>query len=149
MRADRRASRQPADSRVPLVTLWAGQRAAVVAVSAPGIAADRIQISLRGCCLKLRGATGGNLLCQDLQLPWPVQSSPVRIDDGSGVFHILLQRKPVRAVSVRGASGPAVVKSIKIDCVAAGGGRRESLVLKSLEGILGMERRAAAFSGSR
>ncbi len=137
----------PGSGLQPLVTMWVGVSAVVVAISVPGVEPDNLQVSVRGSCLKLRGAARDNLFSQDISLPWPVEPKPVRVDDGSGVFHVLLQRKKSRASPVRKDPDSATLKSVKLYFATDGrrGTRRgdgASLILKSLEGYVGRERHA-------
>lgn len=84
---------------------------------------------------------------QDIALPWAVEPNPVRVDDGSGVFHVLLQRKETGFVCDRGSLDSAILKSVQLYFATDGrsGARRSdgaSLRLKSLEGYFGRERHA-------
>lgn len=127
--------------------MWVGVRAVVVAISIPRVEPDKLQVSVRGSCLKLRGAARENLFSQDISMPWPVEPSPLRIDDGSGVFHVLLQRKKSRSTPVRKDPESSILKSVRLYYATDGrwGARRgdgASLILKSLEGYFGRERHA-------
>jgi HSP20 family molecular chaperone IbpA len=137
----------PESGEQPLVTMWVGVQAIVVAISVPGVKPDNLQVSVLGSCLKLRGIARDSLFSQDISLPWPVEPNPVRVDDGSGLFHVLLQRKKTRAFPARIDPDSAILKSVRLYFATDGrrGARRghgTSRILKSLEGYLGRERQA-------
>lgn len=142
----------PGSGQQPLVAMWVGVRAVIVAISVPGEAPDNLQVSVRGSCLKLRGSARSHHLSQDIALPWPVEPHPVRVDDGSGVFHVLLQRKTIRPTPVKKDPDSAILKSVRLYYATDGrwGARRgdgASLILRSLERHFGCDRHAAGAAG--
>lgn len=127
----------------PLITVWAGVSAAVVAISIPGLAPDSLQVSLRGKCMMLRGAARDVLFSHDVLLPWPAMPNPVHIDDGSCILHVLLQRKQTPSRPIAGNAAQAIMNTVRVG-LPSGSRRRgeESFILKSLEGMFGHDRHA-------
>jgi len=76
----------------PRVTVWDGVRAIVIALSfAEGNPGDT-RISIVEDCL-LRITAGNNAVSQTVELPCPVETRPIRIDDDKGTIYCLLRKK--------------------------------------------------------
>ena len=76
-----------------LVTMWVGFKAIVIALSFPECIPDDIQVSIVGSCLLIRGTAQSNFASQHIDLPCPVETHPIRIEDGRGTCYILLLKK--------------------------------------------------------
>jgi HSP20 family molecular chaperone IbpA len=72
--------------------MWTGFKAIVVALSFPDGSPEGIQISITGTCLQIRGAAQSDFVSQEINLPCPVQTRAIRIEDGRGTIYILLQK---------------------------------------------------------
>jgi HSP20 family molecular chaperone IbpA len=81
------------DRKNPLVTMWVGVKAIVIALSFPDGNLDDVQISIAGTCLLIRGAARSSVASQHIDLPCPVETHPIRIEDGRGTCYILLVKK--------------------------------------------------------
>jgi len=81
------------EGKNPLVTMWIGVKAIVIALLLPDGNPDDIQISIAGTCLLIRGASRENFASQTIDLPCPVEAHPIRIEDGRGTCYILLLKK--------------------------------------------------------
>lgn len=75
------------------VTMWIGFKAIVVALSFPDGSPEDIRISITGTCLQIRGVAQGDLVSQEINLPCPVETRAIRIEDSRGTIYILLQKK--------------------------------------------------------
>ncbi len=75
------------------VTTWIGFRAIVVALSFPDANPEDIEISITGTCLQIRGVAQSDLVSQEINLPCPVQTRAIRIEDGRGTIYILLRKE--------------------------------------------------------
>lgn len=76
----------------PRVTMWDGVKAIVIALSFTYGDPGDIQISIVEDCLLLRGAAGNNAVNRTIELPCPVETRPIRIDD-KGTIYFLLRKK--------------------------------------------------------
>ena len=77
----------------PQVTMWIGFKAIVVALSFPDGSPEDIRISITGTCLQIRGVAQSDLVSQEINLPCPVETRAIRIEDRRGTIYILLQKK--------------------------------------------------------
>jgi HSP20 family molecular chaperone IbpA len=77
----------------PLVTMWIGVKAIVIALSLPDGNPGDVQISIVGTCLLIRGTARSSVADQNIDLPCPVETHPIRIEDGRGTCYILLVKK--------------------------------------------------------
>jgi hypothetical protein len=77
----------------PPVTMWIGVKAIVIALSLPDGNPDDVRISIAGTCLLIRGIARGSAADLDIDLPCPVETHPIRIEDGLGTCYILLVKK--------------------------------------------------------
>jgi len=81
------------EGKNPKITMWDGVKAIVVALSfSDGIPED-IQISIAETCLMLRGTARGDSAGQSIDLPCPVETRPIRIEDEKGTIYFLLRKK--------------------------------------------------------
>jgi HSP20 family molecular chaperone IbpA len=77
----------------PMVTMWIGLKAIVIAIAFPDGSHEDVQISIVETCLLIRGIERSNFVSQSIDLPCPVETHPIQIDDGRGTTYILLQKK--------------------------------------------------------
>jgi len=76
----------------PRVTMWDGVRAIVIALSFADGNPEDTQISILEDSLLLRITAGNNAVSQTIELPCPVETRPIRIDD-KGTIYFLLRKK--------------------------------------------------------
>ncbi len=77
----------------PRVTMWIGCKAIVIAVSFPDGAPEDIELCIEGSCLQIRDAARSHFTRQNIDLPCPVVTRTIRIEDGKGTHYVLLQKK--------------------------------------------------------
>jgi len=77
----------------PQVTMWIGFKAVVIALSFPDGIPEDIQILIVETCLVIRGSARSHLVSQSIDLPCPVETHPIRIEDGKRTIYILLRKK--------------------------------------------------------
>jgi HSP20 family molecular chaperone IbpA len=73
--------------------MWIGVKAIVIALSLPDGNPGDVQISIVGTCLLIRGTARSSVADQNIDLPCPVETHPIRIEDGRGTCYILLVKK--------------------------------------------------------
>jgi HSP20 family molecular chaperone IbpA len=81
------------ERKAPLVTMWDGVKAIVIALSFADGNPEDIQISIVENCLLVRGPAQKRFVRQDIDLPCPVETRPIRIEDDKGTIYVLLQKK--------------------------------------------------------
>jgi HSP20 family molecular chaperone IbpA len=81
------------ERKSPLVTMWIGVKAIVIALSLPDGNPDDVRISIAGTCLLIRGTARSSVVDQNIDLPCPVETHPIRIEDDRGTCYILLMKK--------------------------------------------------------
>ncbi len=81
------------EGKNPLVTMWVGVKAIVIALSFPDCIPDDIRISIVGTCLLITGTAQSNFASLNIDLPCPVETHPIRTEDGRGTCYILLLKK--------------------------------------------------------
>jgi len=72
--------------------MWDGVRAIVIALSFADGNPEDTQISILEDSLLLRITAGNNAVSQTIELPCPVETRPIRIDD-KGTIYFLLRKK--------------------------------------------------------
>jgi HSP20 family molecular chaperone IbpA len=75
------------------VTIWDGVKAIVIALSFADGNPEDIQVSVVEGCLLARGTAGNCSVSQTIELPCPVETRPIRIEDDKGTLFVLLQKK--------------------------------------------------------
>ncbi len=73
--------------------MWIGLKAIVIAIAFPDGSPKDVQISIVETCLLIRGIERSNFVSQCIDLPCPIETHPIQIDDGRGTTYILLQKK--------------------------------------------------------
>ena len=76
----------------PRVTIWDGVRAIVIALSFAEGNPEDTRISIVEDCI-LRITAGNNAVSQTIELPCPVETRPIRIEDDKGTIYCLLRKK--------------------------------------------------------
>ena len=75
------------------VTMWDGVKAIVIALSFADCNPGDIRVSVVEDCLLVRGTAGSSSVSQTIELPCPVVTRPIRIEDDKGTLYVLLQKK--------------------------------------------------------
>jgi hypothetical protein len=81
------------EGKNPLVTMWVGVKAIVIALSFPDCIPDDIRISIAGTCLLITGTGQSNFASLNIDLPCPVDTHPIRTGDDGGTCYILLLKQ--------------------------------------------------------